>query len=149
MFGYFVGHLQQPEHVQHVFSIVIFAVLHRVFVPFGVALFNGEIRSFSWAICAATVAAVPVLVYQHHVYLGHRISSLLTALWPSAAVTVIVTAAAFIFRMMVPSSVHPISVLLVLALPLASVWYLALRLTNHPFTTELHHVANGLRARLA
>jgi O-antigen/teichoic acid export membrane protein len=118
-------------------------------ITFGVLLFNGEIRSFSWAICAATVAAVPVLVYQHYIYLGHRITSLLTALWPSAAVTVIVTVAAILLRMMVPSSVHPLSVLLVLALPLACVWYLALRLTNHPFTTELHHVANGLRARLA
>jgi hypothetical protein len=41
------------------------------------------------------------------------------------------------------------AVLLVLALPLASIWYIALRLTAHPLTAELHHVANGLKARLA
>jgi O-antigen/teichoic acid export membrane protein len=118
-------------------------------ITFGVVLFNGDIRSFSWAICAATVAAAPVMIYQHNVYLGHRFTSMLTALRPSAIVTVIVTVAAMLFKMMLPSSLHALSVLLVLALPLASVWYLALRLTGHPFTAELHHVANGLKSRLA
>ena len=118
-------------------------------ITFGVVLFNGEIRSFSWAICAATVAAAPVMIYQHYVYLGHRFTTMFSALWPSAIVTVICTVAAMLFKMMLPSSLHAMSVLLVLALPLASVWYVALRLTGHPLTAELHHVANGLKARLA
>lgn len=118
-------------------------------ITFGVVLFNGEIRSFSWAICAATVAAVPVMIYQHYVYLGHRFTTLVAALWPSAAVTVAVTVAGMIFKMMLPSSLHAISVLLVVALPLVSVWYLALRLTGHPLTAEIHHVASGVKARLA
>ena len=118
-------------------------------ITFGVVLFNGEIRSFSWAICAATVAAAPVMIYQHYVYLGHRFTTMFSALWPSAVVTVSCTVAAMLFKMMLPSSLHAMSVLLVLALPLASVWYVALRLTGHPLTAELHHVANGLKARLA
>jgi O-antigen/teichoic acid export membrane protein len=118
-------------------------------ITFGVLLFNGEIRSFSWAICAATLAATPVLIYQHHVYLNHRFSSMINALLPSAIVTVVVTVAAMLLKMMLPASLHAMAVLLVLALPLASIWYIALRLTAHPLTAELHHVANGLKARLA
>ena len=118
-------------------------------ITFGVVLFNGEIESFSWAICAATIAAAPVMIYQHYVYLGHRFTTMFVALWPSAVVTICCTVAAMVLKMMLPSSLHAMSVLLVLALPLASVWYLALRLTKHPLTAELHHVANGLKARLA
>ena len=118
-------------------------------ITFGVVLFNGDIRSFSWAIFAATVAAVPVMIYQHYHYLGHRFTTMLTALLPSALVTVAVTVAAMLLKMMLPSSLHALSVLLVLALPLATVWYLALRMTGHPLTTEIHHFANGLKAKLA
>ena len=118
-------------------------------IVFGVVLFNGEIRSFSWAICAATVVAAPVMVYQHYVYLGHRFGTMLTALIPSAIVSVACMAAAMALKMILPASLHAMSVLLVLALPLACVWYVALRLTRHPLTAELHHMASGLRARLA
>ncbi|RZA30492.1 MAG: hypothetical protein EOP02_01370 [Proteobacteria bacterium] len=129
-------------------SVPMLAVL-LTRVTFGIVLFNGDIRSFSWAICAATIAAVPVMIYQHYHYLGHRFTTMLTALWPSALVTVAVTASAMLLKMMLPSSLHPLSVLLILALPLATIWYLALRMTGHPLTTEIHHVANGLKARLA
>jgi O-antigen/teichoic acid export membrane protein len=118
-------------------------------IVFGVVLFNGEIRSFSWAICAATVVAAPVMVYQHYVYLGHRFGTMLAALLPSAIVSVACMAAAMALKLILPASLHAMSVLLVLALPLASVWYVALRLTRHPLTAELHHMASGLRARLA
>jgi O-antigen/teichoic acid export membrane protein len=117
-------------------------------IVFGIVLFNGEIESFSWAVCAATVAAAPVLIYQHHVYLRHRFTTLLVALQPSAIVTVTCMAAAVMLKMMLPSSLHAMSVLLILAIPLACVWYVALRLTRHPLTEELHQVANGLITRL-
>jgi O-antigen/teichoic acid export membrane protein len=118
-------------------------------IAFGAVLFNGEIRSFSWAICAATAVAAPLMIYQHYVYLGHRFGTMLAALLPSAIVSVVCMVAAMALKMMLPASLHALSVLLVLALPLASVWYVALRLTRHPLTTELHHVASGLKARLA
>jgi len=116
---------------------------------FGFVLFNGEIESYSWAICLATVLAAPVMVYQHYVYLGHRFTTLLVALWPSAVVALCSLVAALLFKAILPASLTSMAVLLILALPLASVWYLALRLTNHPLSAELHHVANGLKARLA
>jgi hypothetical protein len=50
---------------------------------------------------------------------------------------------------MLPPSLPAIATLLILAGPLASVWYLALRLTGHPLTAELHHMASGLKARFA
>ena len=62
--------------------------------------------------------------------------------------TVSCTAAAIILKMMQPASLHALAVLLVLALPLACVWYVALRLTRHPMTSELHQIANGIIARL-
>lgn len=116
---------------------------------FGYVLFTGDIASYSWSILAATLVAAPLMVYQHYVYLGHRFSSMLVALWPSAAVALICMAAAFLFKAILPASLPPMTVLLILALPLASVWYVALRLTNHPLSVELHQVANGLKARLA
>jgi O-antigen/teichoic acid export membrane protein len=125
---------------------VIATLLTRI--TFGVLLFNGEIKSFSWAVCAATAVAAPVMIYQHYVYLGHRFTTMLVALLPSAIVTIACTVAAIVFKMMLPASLHAISVLLVLAVPLACVWSVALRLTRHPLTTELHQVANGLIARL-
>ena len=125
---------------------VIATLLTRI--VFGIVLFNGEIESFSWAVCAATAAATPVIIYQHYAYLGHRFTTLLLALWPSAVVTLCCVAAAFIFKTMLPLSLHAMSVLLVLALPLACVWYAALRLSRHPFTGELHQLANGLITRL-
>jgi O-antigen/teichoic acid export membrane protein len=118
-------------------------------IAFGVVLFNGDIRNFSWAICAATVLAAPVMIYQHYVYLSHRFGTMLTALMPSALVAIACMAAAMLFKMMLPTSLHAMAVLLILTLPLASVWYLALRLTRHPLMAELHLVANGLKARLA
>jgi O-antigen/teichoic acid export membrane protein len=118
-------------------------------IVFGYVLFKGDIESFSWSICSATLVAAPVMIYQHYAYLGHRFSSMLVALWPSAAVALICLAAALMFKAILPASLPPMSVLLILALPLASVWYVALRLTRHPLSAELHHVANGLKARLA
>ena len=118
-------------------------------ISFGAVLFDGRIQSFSWAIFAATVVAAPVMIYQHYAFLRHRFLDLLAALKPSAFVTLSTTAAAMLFKTMLPSSLHAMSTLVILALPLACVWYLALRLSRHPLTDELHHVANGLRARLA
>jgi O-antigen/teichoic acid export membrane protein len=124
---------------------VVATLLTRI--VFGIVLFNGRIENFSWAVCAATAAAAPVMIYQHHVYLRHRFTTLLVALWPSAVVTASCMAAAVMLKMMLPSSLHAMSVLLILALPLACVWYAALRLTRHPLTGELHQLANGVISR--
>jgi O-antigen/teichoic acid export membrane protein len=118
-------------------------------IAFVFVLFDGQIESFSWVIFAATVATIPVMIIQHRVYLNHRFSTMLVALWPSAVVSIICVASAYLLKMMLPSSLPAMATLLILAGPLASIWYLALRLSGHPLTAELHHMASGLKARFA
>jgi O-antigen/teichoic acid export membrane protein len=126
---------------------VVATLLTRI--AFGFVLFDGRIQTFSWVICAATIAAAPVMIMQHRVYLRHRFSTMLVALWPSALVSLACMVAAWLFKMMLPTSLPAMATLLILAVPLASVWYLALRLTGHPLTAELHHITSGLKARFA
>jgi len=118
-------------------------------IAFGVVLFDGRIESFSWVICIASIASAPVMIIQHRVYLHHRFSTMLIALWPSALVTLSCVAAAWLLKIVLPSSLPAMTTLLILAAPLASVWYLAIRLTGHPLAAELHSMASGLRARFA
>lgn len=118
-------------------------------IAFAFALFDGSIRSFSWVICAATLVATPVLIVQQHIYFQHRVSTMLVALWPSAAVAIICMASAALLKNALPASFTPISVLLVLVLPLAFLWYLSLRMMGHPLAAEIHKMASGFRARVA
>jgi O-antigen/teichoic acid export membrane protein len=117
-------------------------------VAFGYFIFDGGIESFAWAVCAATVVSAPVMVVQHHRYLRHYFGSLMHALWPSAIVALACMAAAAGLKMILPS-MPPLATLLVMALPLALIWYAALRVSRHPLTDELHHLLIGLKARLA
>ena len=117
-------------------------------ITFGVVLFNGQIESFAWAICAATIAAAPVLVAQHYIVLRHRFTSMLVALWPSAVVTLVCMGTAMLLKAVLPGSLPSILVLLIMALPLATVWYVSLRLTRHPLVSELHLLGAGLWARI-
>lgn len=113
-------------------------------ITFGVILFNGHIESFAWAICAATIASAPVLVVQHYRILHHRFTTMLQALWPSAAVTAACMAAAALFKAALPASLPAIVTLLMMAVPLALVWYMSLRLTAHPLTGEVHRLGAGV-----
>jgi O-antigen/teichoic acid export membrane protein len=125
------------------------AVMVATRIAFGFALFNGEIASFSWAICVATIASTPVLIYQQHRHLKHRFATMLQALVPSALVSLACMFAAQLLKTMLPSQMPALVMLLVMALPLAVVWYLALRLSRHPMIGEVHQLVSGLRARLA
>ncbi|MDN4035409.1 oligosaccharide flippase family protein [Massilia sp. YIM B02443] len=114
-------------------------------IAFALALFDGSIWSFSWIICAATIVATPVLIIQHRIYFHHGFATMLAALWPSAAVALICMTGAAILKMSLPASLAPMSVLLVLFLPLACLWYCALRMTGHPLTAEIHGIAARFR----
>lgn len=117
-------------------------------IGFGYLLFDGTIESFAWAICAATAFATPFLVLQHRLCLQHRFYSMLQALVPSSLVALICTIGAIALKALLPASIAPILMLSILLLPIAGLWYLALRLTSHPLTAELHKIGAGLRARL-
>jgi O-antigen/teichoic acid export membrane protein len=118
-------------------------------IAFALALFDGSIRSFSWVICAATLVATPVVIIQQRIYFHYRFGAMLVALWPSAAVAIMCMAGAALLKTVLPASVPPAAVLLLSALPLASLWYLSLRLMGHPLTGEIHKLASGFQSRFA
>jgi O-antigen/teichoic acid export membrane protein len=117
-------------------------------ITFGVVLFNGHIESFAWAICAATVAASPILIAQHHLLLRHRFTTMLNELWPSALVALACMGSALVLKSVLPASLPAIATLLIMALPLAAVWYVGLRLTNHPLANEVNMLFVGALARV-
>lgn len=118
-------------------------------VAFAFALFDGSIRSFSWVICAATLVATPVLIIQQHIYFRYRFTTVLAALWPSAAVAISCMTGAALLKACLPASFPPAAILLASFLPLACLWYVSLRITGHPMTAEIHKVASALRLRMA
>jgi O-antigen/teichoic acid export membrane protein len=123
-----------------------FMVIARIAI--GYALFDGSLRSFSWAVCAATVLSVPVLIYQHYRHLNHDFSTLFAALLPSALVSAACMITAEFLKVILPP-MAPAVTLMAMALPLAAAWYLALRVCRHPILGEVHQIVSGLRARLA
>jgi len=126
---------------------VMIMLLTRIAI--GIALFDNTIRTFSWAICVATLAASPFIVVQQSKYLGYNFADMLRAVWPSAIVSVICMVACEGMRLVLPNSIPALARLLIMALPLAIVWYLALRATRHPLLVEVHHLSAGLKARFS
>jgi O-antigen/teichoic acid export membrane protein len=131
------------------FSAIPTAVIVGARIAFAFALFDGRIMTFSWAIFGATVAATPVLIYQHYRQLNHRFLTMFRALVPSALVSLACMVAAELMKITLPSEMTPVATLMVMALPLAGVWYVALRLSRHPIIGEVHHLVSGIKARFA
>jgi O-antigen/teichoic acid export membrane protein len=117
-------------------------------IGFGYVLFNGELASFGWAICAATVVVVPVQMLLQWRYVGYSPRQLLANIAPSVLVTLVCALAGEALHPLLPAAMPPLARLLVLAAPLIAVWYGALRLLNHPLLTEVHHLAASARGRL-
>lgn len=117
-------------------------------IAFGFLMYDGSLVTFAWAICLATVLTTPVMVLQQRRYFAFGIRQFLRAITPSALVTVICLVACELMLLMLPASLSSQARLAILALPLAVVWYGALRLTGHELCEEVHHLAAGLRIRL-
>jgi O-antigen/teichoic acid export membrane protein len=117
-------------------------------VAFGILLFDGSLLSFSWAICIATIAAVPVMLVQHHHYLGYTATSMAKAVMPSAITTLFCMAAAALLKLVMPSSVPVLVNLCWITIPITIVWYSTLRLTRHPLVNEVHHFAGSIKAKI-
>jgi hypothetical protein len=111
----------------------------------GWLLYDGTLASFGWAICLATLAAAPVMLWQQRRYVG--LNSLVRALGPSALVTLACAAACAALQAVVPVGAGAAR-LLVLALPLVLVWYGALRLVRHALVDEIHQLGAGMAVRL-
>jgi O-antigen/teichoic acid export membrane protein len=111
----------------------------------GYLLYDGTLASFAWAICLATLVATPVMWYQQRRYVG--LSCLVQSLGPSAVVTLVCLFACAALQTMLPIA-PGMTRLLILAIPLALAWYLALRLTRHVLVDEIHQLGADLAMRL-
>lgn len=123
------------------------SVLARI--GFGVSLFDGSLNTFAWALCLATAVTAPLICSQQKRYFGYAASTMLRDLVPSAIVAMGTTALAYVLDMLLPSTLLPLARLLIMALPLAGVWYLLLRATRHELVGEVHRLAAPIKAKLA
>lgn len=94
-------------------------------VTLGVALFDGGVASFAWALCWASFAALPLQLAMASRVLGQPPRAWLAAISGSAFVTLAVGAAA----LLLPWSLVPMA------------WVAALRASRHPLLEELHQLA--------
>jgi O-antigen/teichoic acid export membrane protein len=115
---------------------------------FGVLLFDGSLSRFAWAICLATVAALPIMVYQQRRHLGYHTRDLIGTAGASALVTIICLGACAGLRVMLPESIPALARLLILSVPMMTVWYLALRASRHELLGEVHHLVTGFMMRV-
>lgn len=111
-------------------------------------LFDGTLLSFAWAICLATAITTPVLAWQQVKYLDFGIREFLASLTRSAGVTAICVLSCAVMMLFLPSNYNPILRLSILLLPLVICWYVALRLTRHELTGEVHQLASSFFARV-
>jgi O-antigen/teichoic acid export membrane protein len=118
-------------------------------IGFGLALFDGSLNNFAWALCLATAAAAPVVAMQQKKYIGYGFRTFARKLVPSAVVALSTAAAAYAMEQLVPASLPALVRLMIMALPLATVWYLLLRATRHALVDEVHRLAAPVKARLA
>ncbi|WP_296951556.1 oligosaccharide flippase family protein [uncultured Massilia sp.] len=118
-------------------------------IGFGVALFDGSLERFAWALCLAGAVTAPFTLAQQRRHFGYGIGAMLRNLAPSAAVTLGTAAAAWMLDTLLPPALPALARLLVMALPLAAVWYLLLRATRHALAGEVHRLAAPVKAKLA
>jgi O-antigen/teichoic acid export membrane protein len=118
-------------------------------VTFGILLFDGSVRNFAWALCLASLATAPIVALQQRRYLHFGAGELLRAVLPSAIVAGVTASAALLADALLPAALPALARLLVMALPLALVWYAMLRLTHHPLVDEIGRLATPVRNRLS
>jgi O-antigen/teichoic acid export membrane protein len=118
-------------------------------IGFGVLLFDDNLNRFAWALCLATIATAPVIAAQQRRHFGYGAVAMLRALAPSALVALGTAAGAWLLALLLPTSLPALARLLVMALPLATLWYALLRLSRHELVEEVHRLAAPIRARLA
>lgn len=118
-------------------------------IGFGVAMYDGSLVRFAWALCLATILTTPFLALQQRSCFGLGMLALLRALLPSAIVSAGAMLVAALLAMLLPQSLTPLVRLLLMAPVLALVWYLLLRLTQHALLDELGRLIGPLKARLA
>jgi hypothetical protein len=114
-----------------------------------VLLFDGSLERFSWALCLATAATAPAIAVQQYRYFGYAATTMLRKLAPSGLVAMGTALTAYALGWLLPTGLPALVRLLIMAAPLAAVWYAMLRATNHDLVEEVHRLASPIKARLA
>lgn len=117
-------------------------------IGFGVLLFTGQLSEYAWSLTLATAATIPIMASQQKRYLGYTFGAMLRDLIPSAVVATVTGAVALVLLQFLPESLSSPVRLLILALPLAAVWYGMLRLMRHELVDEVHRMLNTVKAKL-
>lgn len=117
-------------------------------VALAACLFDGSLRSFAWAVCLATLATVPLMLWMQWRHVGLRPVPFLRGMLPSALVTLACAVACMVLQALMPAVLPSWGRLLLLAPAIALVWYGALRLTSHELLDEVDRLGAGMRARL-
>ncbi|WP_313030301.1 oligosaccharide flippase family protein [Massilia alkalitolerans] len=112
-------------------------------------LFDGTLASFAWAICLATLATAPLMLWMQRRHVGLEAGPFLRALGPSAGVTIICAAGGWLCQALLPPSWPAWARLLMMAPVLFLLWYGALRIVGHGLLEEVHRLGAVLRVRLA
>jgi len=118
-------------------------------IGFGVLLFDGSLDHFAWALCLATAATAPLVVVQQRRYFDYHFGTMVHKLVPSALVALGTAGAAFVLARLLPDTLPALVRLLIMALPLAAVWYALLRVTRHELVDEIGRLAAPVKAKLA
>lgn len=118
-------------------------------IAFGVLLFDGSLALFAWALCLATITSAPVIAIQQRRYFGFRPGAMFRAMAPSAIVALGTGLAGAALSLILPSSLPPMTRLLIMAPFLAAAWYLLLVMTRHELLGEIHRLVAPVKARLA
>lgn len=117
-------------------------------IGFAYCLFDGTLRTFAWAMCLATLAAAPLTFAQQRKHLGYGVRAALRTLGKSGAVTLVCLGTGAGISILLPATTGASTRIAIIALPMATIWYLALRATGHELLHEIHHLADGMKTRL-
>lgn len=115
---------------------------------FGYVIFDGTLLSFAWAMCLATIVALPIQAIQQRRYLGFATLALLRSMAGSLLVTIGCLALAEVLRLVLPNSIPAVLRLALMGLPLVGLWYVMLRVTQHELLNEVHHFAGTVKTRV-
>lgn len=104
------------------------------------AIFDGGLLTFTWALALATVITIPVNLVLQARYFDLRLRDFLLVLKPSALVTMICFAVAAGLRAIIPVD-WPVAVqVLIVGAVILPVWFLSVVLVAHPLCEELTRV---------
>jgi len=116
-------------------------------VALAACLFDSSLASFAWAICLATLATAPVMLWMQRRYLGLRAGEFLRALGPSMLVTLVCATGAWLCQALLPAAWPAWARLLALVPVMVLLWYGALRVSGHGLLEEVHRLGAEMRAQ--